>query len=322
MRLERAWTVPDRREEGRGELPAQDRGGLEDALRLLGQAVDARGEDAVHGVWDRETCHESLVADRPSQLLEEERIALGLVEDQPGERVTGVRDGQDRPDDREALVRRQPPERELGRKRPIAPGRPVAGAIGGDQQDGHPDEALGEEREALLGRPVHPVKVLDLQHERLLAAPAQAQLSQGLEGPRLDDFRAERLQPARRVLPAEQAKEIGLLRVGVHADLLEPEAHLLRDRLRGVGVDEPAVSPDDVHHGDVRDGRAVGEAPALKVRNAQVHQAVAELEEEPRLPDPGLADDPDRLAPAFLDGGEQGQQRLELPVTADEVTQP
>ena len=51
-------------------------------------------------------------------------------------------------------------------------------------------------------------------------------------------------------------------------------------------------------------------------------EAVPELEEEPRLPDPGLADEPDGLAPAFLDGGEEIQQRRELPVAADEVAEP
>ena len=89
-----------------------------------------------------------------------------------------------------------------------------------------------------------------------------------------------------------------------------------------VGLGEAAVGAHDVRHGHVRDGRPVGQTPALEVGDAAPGEAVPELEEEPRLPDPGLADDPDGLAPAFLDGGEEIQQRLELPVAADEVTQP
>ena len=65
----------------------------------------------MHGVRDGEVRPELLVADGPGQLLEEERIALRLVDDQPGEGITGFRDGQDRPDDGEALVRGQAAER-------------------------------------------------------------------------------------------------------------------------------------------------------------------------------------------------------------------
>src|SRR5262249_43265059 len=82
MGLERAGAVPDCREETRGELAAEDRRGLQDALVRLVEPVDARAEDAMHGIRDRKACDEALVADRPRQLLEKERVALGFVEDQ------------------------------------------------------------------------------------------------------------------------------------------------------------------------------------------------------------------------------------------------
>ena len=114
--LDRGRAVPDRREKRGGELAAEDRRRLEGALGVLVQPVDARGEDAVHGVRDGEVRPDLLVAHGPGQLLEEERIAFRLVEDQPGERVAGARGGQDRLDDGEALVRGQAAERDLGRE--------------------------------------------------------------------------------------------------------------------------------------------------------------------------------------------------------------
>ena len=90
VRLDRPGAVPERREEARGEFPAKDGGGLEGALRLLGEPVDARGEDPVHGVRDGQVRAEALVAHGPGQLLEEKRIALRLVEDHAGQRL-GVR---------------------------------------------------------------------------------------------------------------------------------------------------------------------------------------------------------------------------------------
>ena len=165
-RIDRALAVPDRGQERRGELAPEDRGGLEHALVVLVEAIDARGQDAVHRVGHRERGPASLVADRPRQLLEEEGIALALVEDQLGEGIARRGRGQDRPDDREALVRRQPPQRDLGRERPIAPGRSIAGPIAADQEHGRLGQALGEEREALLRRAIDPVEILDLEDER------------------------------------------------------------------------------------------------------------------------------------------------------------
>src|SRR5262249_61733027 len=57
--LEQVLAVPNGREERRRELAAQHRGGLEDALVLLLEPVDARAEDAVHGVRDWQACHQT-----------------------------------------------------------------------------------------------------------------------------------------------------------------------------------------------------------------------------------------------------------------------
>ena len=246
----------------------------------------------------------------PGQLLEEERVALGLVEDQLCERVLGVRGGQQRPDDGEAVVRRQLPERQLRRERPIAPGRPIAGPIGRDQQDRRPEQALGEKREVLLGRPVDPVEVLHLEDERPLATPAQAHLPEGLEGPRLDDLGSEVVSGPAGIPPAQQAEEVGHALVGVQPPFLESEAHLLGDHLGRVGLGEPAVGAHDIHHGPVGDGRPVRETPPLKVGDAAPGEPLPELQQEPGLPDSGLADYPDGLTPALLHGGEEIQEGL------------
>ncbi len=321
MGLDRARAVPDRGEKGRGELPAQDRRGLKDALGLLVEPVDARGEHAMHRVRDRKVRHETLIANRAGQLFQEERIAFGLVEDELGDRVRGGPGRQQRLDDRAAGLRGEPPERQLGGERALAPRRAVAGTIAGHQQDGRPDQAFGQEREVFLRRPVRPVEVLDLQDERPRAALAHAHLAQRVERPGLEHVGGQAFQRSVRRAGAEERQQVGRARVGVHPELAERRAHLLGDRLGGVRLAEPAPGTQEVRDRDVGDGRAVGQTPALEIGHAAVGEAVPELEQEPRLPDPGLADDPHGLAPAFLDGGEEVEQGLELPVAPDEAAQ-
>ena len=84
-------------EQAAGELAPDDRGHLERALGLVGQAVDARGDDVLDGVGDVDPVdgggeHEPPVrrldrarlAERADHLLDEERIALRLPGDQLG----------------------------------------------------------------------------------------------------------------------------------------------------------------------------------------------------------------------------------------------
>ena len=85
--------VRDRLEESEGNVLPDDRGNLEEPLLLGRQAVDARGQDGLHrsGHVDRGQVVRQLVVaslarqrtrldQRPDALLDEERVALGALD--------------------------------------------------------------------------------------------------------------------------------------------------------------------------------------------------------------------------------------------------
>jgi hypothetical protein len=72
-------------EQAASELAPDDRGHLERALGVVGQTVDARGDDVLDGVGDVDAV-DARLAKRADHLLHEERVALRLPRDQPDER--------------------------------------------------------------------------------------------------------------------------------------------------------------------------------------------------------------------------------------------
>ena len=96
---------PDRREELLRELAAQERGCLEQTPRLRREAVDPRLQELLdrvrHGPRGLEV---PLLGDRAGHLLKEERVALGLVEDQPRLSLGQRRGRQHRAHQLEALL--------------------------------------------------------------------------------------------------------------------------------------------------------------------------------------------------------------------------
>ena len=155
-----------------GELPAEDGGRLQRLLGAGRQPIDARGQHALHRIGHRQPAGAG-VGQHVRQLLEEERVALAPVQDQPRARVVGGQLGQQRADDVEAVGAPQRRQRQLGGVRAVEPGRPVARPVRGHHEDRGAADALRQPGQARLRGAVDPVQVLEQQHERV--APARAQ---------------------------------------------------------------------------------------------------------------------------------------------------
>ena len=82
-----------------------------------------------------------------------------------------------------------------------------------------------------------------------------------------------------------------------------------------------AGRPHQVQHGQERDRAAEGQATPLEISDRPAGQRVPELEEQPRLADPGFADDAHHLSASGLHLDLQGAQRADLPGTSDELAQ-
>src|SRR5207249_6363785 len=95
--------------------------------------------------------------------------------------------------------------------------------------------------------------------------------------------------------PVAQTEQMQEVRSGRITDL--DGGHRAFDSLPdalGVGrLADAADLSDDVEHGQVRDPACVGLAGALEAGDRLARQALAELADQPRLPDPGLTGDAD-----------------------------
>ena len=80
VRLEVARPAPHCLEEPERDLPPDHRGQAQRVLHVLGEAVDARPQRLLDGVRHRDRRGLRLLADGPAELLEEERVALGLAQ--------------------------------------------------------------------------------------------------------------------------------------------------------------------------------------------------------------------------------------------------
>ena len=198
--------VRDRPQEPFRKLAAEHGRGLQEVLGRLRQSIDARGEHALHGVGHPQR-RATRVAERVDQLLEEERIALGPVEDQRHERVGRGDLRQQRAHHAQTVVAPERCQRDLGRVRAVDPRRPVARSVARHQQQARTAKGLGEARQARLGGGVDPVHVLDDEHERTATAAAQPHLAQRVERARGQDLAAQRAHGLIGLLESEQAEQ-------------------------------------------------------------------------------------------------------------------
>ena len=271
------------------EDPADQRCALENALLARLQPVDAGRDHRLDAV--RDAVEPFVVPEHPHDLLEEERVALGPVEQERalcrrhlGPLEQGVR---------EQLALGGVERRELDRARApnaAAPGRTRVEEVGPrDGDDQHRDvaerarEVLDHVEERLLG----PVDVLEDEDERLqvgeLLGPAQ-------RGPRQLCRTTARLR-RRRGTPSATAEQVG------DSLALAAEAQLLEGVVRRVVVGDPGARLDHRGERPVRDALAVRQRAPGERRHAL--ERVDELGDEARLAEPRLAEDGHELRAAI-----------------------
>nr|WP_264674201.1 hypothetical protein [Nocardioides lijunqiniae] len=299
----------------------QARGGLEHLVGDLAAAGAGRPDDLPGVVVEAVQAHQQDVGEvgghpaagqggRAGELLDEERVALGAGHDvaelglaQPGRHqladqgADGVV-GQRR--QRHPVDPAQPgPLRDLAAQRVAAV--QVVGAVGGDDRDGAVELAGEEEAEHVAGGPVGPVGVLDDQQER-------AALGGGLE---------HRVHGAEEVGAVER---LGVVAGGGRQDAaarLEAGErgvdgrHLADDVGQVEGEATEHLGEREVGQGAVAEVEAVAgdDLPALGDRQ------VAQLEQQPRLADAGVAREQDgpAVAPRAVRGRTDAERRGDLP---------
>ena len=183
------------------------------------EPVDASGDDVVDGVGhphvrlaqprrpvlDKDAASLPELAD---DLLEIERIALALRDQQLDERPprprVGAEQGADHPPD---VARAEPARGRSSRPRRREPRRRGARARAQEQQHALSGERGRQVPEEFLGAGVEPVDVLDDDDERLAAARAEQHRGDGAEGPLLELGGREAGQEFRRRGGAEEMGE-------------------------------------------------------------------------------------------------------------------
>ena len=149
----------------------------------------------------------TLLANRAHQLLDEERVALGLggdgLEERGIERVRARR----RPGQTEAVLSPQRLQRHLRGEGLVDPRRAIARAIRAHQDDARADQGVDQRGEVLLGRAIDPVDVLEQHDERTLSAAADRELTERLERPGLERLRVGLGEPLALDLHAEKLRE-------------------------------------------------------------------------------------------------------------------
>ena len=226
---------------------------------------------------------------RQRQLLREERIAAGSGGDETGGIFVHAR-AEHRARNARGLVGRERRHGDLGRVPGHHETRPLRRAIRQEQENARAGEALGQRGQVRLGGAVDPVHVLDGHHERLPAARGHAHAHQRLQRPRAHGLRAETREPLVRG-PAQEVQEEGGPFVGVEAESAECPPHLVGDDVAGIHLGEAAGGADEIENGEKRRPGAVRHALALEISHLAGGQALAELVEQARLADAGLAGD-------------------------------
>src|SRR5262245_10717116 len=116
-------------------------------------------------------------------------------------------------------------------------------------------------------------------------------------------------------------EEIGRRRRGVQSERLKPCVHLDHDDVGRIRLEHSETAPRNVDDRQVGNRAAVREAPSLEVGDPAALEALAELVEETRLPDPWLAQDPDHSCAPFFGTRQDLVQHRQLPLAADEPTE-
>jgi hypothetical protein len=186
---------PDPLQQTQCELASDHRRHLDRPLRLLVEPVDPRHQHVLDAVGDRNlgqiACEldtalldseHALLQQRPGDLLDEEGIPLGLLDDELAElrRQFGRLD--DGAGHGRHLGLRERLERDPDVVAPVAEWMLVAGPVREQEARPRGGDRIDQELEELLGGGVDPVQVLDHEDERLPLRCPQEERVQGSDG--------------------------------------------------------------------------------------------------------------------------------------------
>ena len=272
---------------------------------------------------ERTALHEVL-----ERLLEEERVAAGALGEDLGDLLGHLPLGRVA-DEGPARVRGERPELDLT----VAMRVELAGALtevpgamlalGPVQEEEAHRRFLGDGKdglEQLDRRLVGPVEILQDEAERALGCEAAEQLGKSLEGLVLDAFPVQLSNPLGRLRlerEADQAREERVDLLGVVEELgelcLELQAH---PRLRGRGSD-PEPLTHEIPDRPIGKVLAVGDTATFDETDLGAIEA-ADLGDEPRLADPGLAHDRDDHAAPVDETVHRPLEHRQLEIAPDE----
>src|SRR5207244_493217 len=137
-----------------------------------------------------------------------------------------------------------------------------------------------EEGEEFFRYLVEPMEVFEDEKQRPAPARADEEFAQGLERLGLDRLGTRQGRRAARILDTEEVQQQYAVLIGIQPDLSQRRAQLSGRDLGVIGLDDPADAAQQIEDEEIRDHRAVGEAPPLDPAH-RTSEALAELGKEP-----------------------------------------
>ncbi len=332
--------VRDRGGDRDRELAPDDRGHLREPPRAGFEPVDAGDEQrlerrrelgrGLRGDRPRPSPIATRLEQRAQQLLEVQRVALGLGHDLVLDRLPDQAGRHELVDQRSGGLGFERRERQLlhavrePRLRLQPEGPPLRTRVGPQRRGEHDRRTVGQREQPLgqvAGGPIRPVEVVDRQHQRARRTE------------RLDPPRERALHPIRQLVGREreqlafdillqadredqaQVRERSVLRRP--QERAGPRSKLGADRELGVRLLDPEPGPQQLDEGTVRGARPVGDAPALEPGDV-IPRERQELGEHPRLAQPGVPHHEHHLPAAGAKIRDRRSQPRELAFAADQ----
>ncbi|MCY1283203.1 hypothetical protein D9M70_320760 [compost metagenome] len=316
------------------EFLADHRQRLQQFFLRQRQPVDTRGQHALDRGGDMEQRRRLLdavaaglaqqrafLAQGLDHFLHEERVAFGLVEDQPLQRHQALVVAQQRGQQALRLRRPQRLQPQLRVMRPRFPAMAVLGPVVDQQHHARGGHMVDHHVEEGLGLAIEPLQVFKDQHQRLVDALAHQQPGNRVKGALAPDRRIHGRQRRTRFGGAEQVEQVGQVIFQRAVERQQPARHLL------------AAGAVAVLRGDLEvvlqqfDQRQVGESLAVRdrerfQRQAALLRAGLELMEQPRLADARFADHGNDAPAARLGVLQRLMQVLQFLLAPDEARQP
>ena len=271
--------VVERLEEGQGDVPPDHGRGLEEPLLLARQAVDARGQDGLHGrrnldaldgagepVGAGPATEGTGVDEGAHALFEKEGVAAGARHQQRLQRAEAGVVAQKRLEQSVGAVGGEGVEAELEIGALARPRMAVIGAVGHQEHDARRRHRIHEGVEQGLRLGVGPVQILDDDEQGLPLARADEQALDRIEHALAPLLRFQ-LQPPRVVdRRVEQGQERRQQGPEAHVKAEHGGGELLPHRGGGVIGLEQREASEELDHRQVRGGAAVRSRPRPRAR--------------------------------------------------------